>query len=281
MVVIPEGSFGIGSPADEKGRSDDEGPQHPVKVASFALGRTAVTVGEFKQFAAASGYKTEAERNPDQGIRTYKGESWDWTKGASWRAPGFSQTDEHPVVGVSWNDAQAYVKWIGEKSRKAYRLPSEAEREYATRAKTTTSRFWGDDPDQACRYGNVADRALKTKYPKWPWTIHGCDDAHVHTAPAGSFDPDTFKLYDMIGNVWEWTQDCWNDNYKGAPGDGKAWESGDCGRRVARGGSWIVRSGLTPVPRTASGAGRTTATTTSVSVSPGRFDLLHPCLFTS
>jgi formylglycine-generating enzyme required for sulfatase activity len=84
----------------------------------------------------------------------------------------------------------------------------------------------------------VADRSLKSKYPKWPWTIHECDDGYVHTAPVGSFQPNGFGLYDMIGNVWEWVQDCWNDSYKGAPGDGSAWESGDCGRRVVRGGSW-------------------------------------------
>lgn len=238
MVALPEGTFTMGSPPDEQGRSDDEGPPHPVKIAPFALGRTAVTVGEFKRFVAASGYKTEAERNPGQGIRTYEEGSYDWTKGASWRRPGFAQTDEHPVVGVSWNDAQAYVKWIAEKTGKAYRLPSEAEREYAARAKTTTSRFWGDDPDQACRYGNVADRAFKKAFPKFPWPTHICDDGYVHTAPVGSFYPNSFKLYDMIGNVWEWAQDCSHDNYKGAPGDGSAWESGDCGRRVERGGSW-------------------------------------------
>ena len=238
MVPLPADTFTMGSPPDETGRTVDEGPQHPVKVAPFALGRTAVTVGEFKQFAAASGYRTEAERNPDLGIRTNKGETREWTKGTSWRDPGFSQTDAHPVVGVNWNDAQAYVKWIAEKTGKPYRLPSEAEREYAARAKTTTSRFWGDDPDQACRFGNVGDRSLKTRYPKWPRAVHDCDDGHVHTAPAGSFDPNPLMLYDMVGNVWEWTQDCWNENYKNALGDGSASESGQCGLRAARGGSW-------------------------------------------
>lgn len=175
MVVIHAGEFTMGSPKTEKGRSDDEGPQRKVRITrDFALGKYAVTVGEFERFLAASGYKTEAERNPSEGMRVWDGKEWAWSKGKSWRDPGFKQDGRHPVVGVSWNDAQAYVKWLSDKTGKAYRLPSEAEWEYAARAGTTTSRFWGDDPNQACRYANVADRTAKAKYPAW--TIHDCDD---------------------------------------------------------------------------------------------------------
>jgi len=246
MAVIPAGSFTMGSPKGEVGRSDYEGPQHPVKIAAdFALGSREVTVAEFSRFVQASGYRTEAERDSEQGIRVWDGRKWDWSKGKSWRNPGFAQDDRHPVVGVSWNDAQAYVKWLGEKTGKGYRLPSEAEWEYAARARTTRARFWGDDANQACRYANVADRSLSAARPKWPWTIHECDDRYTETAPVGSFEPGSFEpnafdLYDMIGNVWEWTQDCWNDRYSdAAPADGAPWLKGDCGRRVVRGGSWF------------------------------------------
>jgi formylglycine-generating enzyme required for sulfatase activity len=243
MVVIPAGEFVMGSPKSEAGRTDDEGPQHRVRIAKpFALGRYPVTVGEFGRFVHVSGYQTEAERNPEQGIQAWddsKGE-WNWSKGKSWRNPGFAQDDRHPVVGVSWNDALAYVKWLGEKTARAYRLPSEAEWEYAARAGTTTARFWGDDPNQAFRYANVADRSLKAAHPKWPWPIHECDDGYAETALVGSFEANAFGLCDMIGNVWEWLQDCWNETYTGAPDDGRSWERGDCGRRVVRGGSWSV-----------------------------------------
>jgi formylglycine-generating enzyme required for sulfatase activity len=192
MIVIPAGEFVMGSPKSEAGRRDDEGPQHRVWIAKpFAIGRYAVTVGEFGRFVQVSGYQTEAERNPEQGIRAWddsKGE-WNWSKGKSWRNPGFAQDDRHPVVGVSWNDGLAYVKWLGEQTARAYRLPSEAEWEYAARAGTTTARFWADDPNQAFRYANVADRSLKAAHPKWPWPIHECDDGYAETAPVGSFAP--------------------------------------------------------------------------------------------
>jgi formylglycine-generating enzyme required for sulfatase activity len=241
MVVIPAGEFTMGSPESEEGRSADEGPQHKVRIARpFALGRYELTVAEFSRFVAATGYKTEAERNPGEGIAAWDDQKneWAWSQGKSWRDPGFVQGDNHPVVGVSWNDAIAHIKWLSEKTRKAYRLASEAEWEYAARAGTTTARFWGEDPNQASRYANVADRQLKAKFPNWPWPVHDCDDGFAESAPVGSFEPNAFGLHDMIGNVWEWVQDCWNDSYKGAPADGRAWESGDCGRRVLRGGSW-------------------------------------------
>ena len=241
MVVIPAGQFLMGSPKPEAGRLISEEPEHWVRIAKpFALGHGTVTVGEFSRFVEASDYKTEAERSPEQGIWALDRDKAEWAqaKDKNWRNPGFAQDDRHPVVGVNWNDAQAYVKWLGEKTGKAYRLPSEAEWEYAARAWTTSARFWGDDPNHACHYANLADRSLKTTHPKWPWPIHECDDGYVETAPVGSFAPNAFGLYDMIGNVWEWQQDCWNESYRGAPDDGRAWESGRCGRRVVRGGSW-------------------------------------------
>jgi formylglycine-generating enzyme required for sulfatase activity len=235
MVVIPAGSFQMGSPDDEKGRNSDEGPEHKVRINEpFALGKREVTVGEFRAFVAATGYRTEAEQG--QGCAVLDSAKWRYGAKRNWRAPGFPQGDDHPVVCVSWNDARAYLKWLSAKANQNYRLPSEAEWEYAARARTTTARFWGEHSDQACQYANVADEALKRQY-NWR-TIHDCDDGHVNTAPVGSYKSNAFGLKDILGNVWEWTDDCYNDSYDGAPSDGSAWSKGDCGRRVLRGGSW-------------------------------------------
>jgi formylglycine-generating enzyme required for sulfatase activity len=224
LVVIPAGAFMMGSPPHEAGRSDDEGPRHRVRISQFALGRHAVTVAQFGRFASDTGYETEAERNPSEGIRAWedKKKEWVWSMGKSWRDPGFAQDDRHPVVGVSWNDAVAYVRWLAGKTRQPYRLPSEAEWEYAARAGSTTRYPWGDEPGS--NRANFYDSGSR-------WSGR-------QTAPVGSFEPNAFGLYDMIGNVWEWTQDCWNESYAGAPEDARPWETGDRGRRVVRGGSW-------------------------------------------
>jgi formylglycine-generating enzyme required for sulfatase activity len=235
MVVIPAGSFRMGSPDSEQGRDSDEGPVHTVRIDEpFALARREVSVGQFRAFVEATGYRTEAEKGG--GCYVWDGSQWGKDSKRNWRSPGFEQGEDHPVVCVSWNDARAYVGWLGKETGQTYRLPSEAEWEYAARAGTTTARFWVDSPDAACRYANVADRAAKKKNPDW--TIHDCDDGFVYTAPVGSFEANAFGLRDMLGNAGEWTEDCWNDSYKGAPADGRAWVKGDCGRRVVRGGSW-------------------------------------------
>jgi formylglycine-generating enzyme required for sulfatase activity len=141
------------------------------------------------------------------------------------------------VIDVSWNDAREYVAWLSSKTGEKYRLPSEAEWEYAARAGTTTERFWGNSHVEACRYANVYDESGKRAETR-PWPSHECDDGYAWTAPVGSFQPNAFGLEDMLGNVWEWTEDCWNETYEGAPTDGGAWTRGDCGRHVVRGGSW-------------------------------------------
>jgi formylglycine-generating enzyme required for sulfatase activity len=237
MVVIPGGSFTMGSPESEttrEGVPDEyakrERPQHPVSVRSFALGKFEVTRGEFGQFVRETGHGFGG------GCYVYDGKEWKQEPGRDWRSPGFAQTERDPVACVNWDDAKAYVAWLSKKTGKEYRLPSEAEWEYAARARTTAARHWGEDASQACGYANVADRAGKQTYPNW--TIHDCDDGKAHTAPAGSYKPNGFGLHDMLGNVWEWTEDCWNESYTGAPGNGSAWSSGDCRRRVLRGGSW-------------------------------------------
>ena len=135
---------------------------------------------------------------------------------------------------------------MGRKTGERYRLPSESEWEYAARAGTTAARYWGNDPDAACKSANVYDRTSKSKNG-YDWTHHECTDGHAHTAPVGSFRSNDFGLYDVLGNVFEWLEDCWNDSYSGVPTDGTAWTAGDCGLRVLRGGSWdnaprIIRS---------------------------------------
>ena len=223
MVAIPAGQFLMGSPASEKGRFDSEGPQHEVRVPAFALGKYDVTNEEFLAFLKETGYQP-APCDPILGM--------------VWRSPGDglayppSNIDPPglPAVCVNWYDAEAYIAWLNAKLHALgqshgagpYRLPSEAEWEYAARAGTRTARWWGE----AIGKDNANCDGCGSRW-----------DA-VLIAPAGSFGPNPFGLYDMLGNVWDWTADCWNESYVGAPADGRPWAKGDCSRRVLRGGSW-------------------------------------------
>lgn len=238
MVVIPAGHFLMGSLESEAGRDKDEGPQHEVSVKKFALGKTEVTVGEFRRFVRATSYKTEAERDVGaQGCNTLEDGKWDWHAGRYWDNTGFKQSDKQPVACISWNDAKEYVKWLSSSTGNSYRLPSEAEWEYAARAGSTTARYWGNNPDDACRYANVADQTTNGGQ-SWP-TKHNCKDGNWFSAPVASYTANAFGLYDMIGNVWEWVEDCSHDSYSGAPVDGRVWAGGNCSVRVLRGGSWL------------------------------------------
>ncbi|MDH3444450.1 MAG: SUMF1/EgtB/PvdO family nonheme iron enzyme [Deltaproteobacteria bacterium] len=240
MGVIPAGSLWMGSPDNEPSRNEDEGPQRTVTLRkAFALGRYEITVGEFRAFIDATEYKTEAEEGT--GCQIWTGKEWKYDNAKYWKNPGFAQTDRHPVVCVSWNDAYRYLNWLKSQTGKPYRLPSEAEWEYATRGGTLTSRYWGNEADRACQHANVADRTLKRKFPNSTVTVHNCEDGHVYTAPVGSYLQNRFGLKDTLGNVWEWVEDCWHKTYNGAPTDGSAWLEANgvaCGLRVIRGGSW-------------------------------------------
>ena len=195
MVVVPTGSFMMGSPSSEKGRDSDEGPQHRVRIAQpFAVGVYEVTFAEWDACVSAGGCNGYGPA--DRG----------WGRG------------QRPVIYVSWNDAQAYVKWLSNKTGKRYRLLSEAEWEYVARAGTETPFHFGMTISQNQANYNRNYRA--------------------QTMEAGSFPANGYGLYDVHGNVDEWVQDCWNDSYSGAPTDGSAWTSGDCSGRVLRGGSW-------------------------------------------
>ena len=203
MVVVPAGKFMMGSSADEPKRYNDEGPQHQVTISRpFAVGKYAVTCGQFEAFIDDTRYGT----------------SYDW------KYQGFTQTDEHPVVYVSWDDVQEYVVWLKRITGKEYRLLSEAEWEYVARAGTTTAFHFGDtiSRDQANYWHD--DKS-------WP--------EDIGTVAVGSYPANAFGLHDVHGNVWEWVEDCWHNDYTGAPTDGSAWVS-DCDDdlRVLRGGSW-------------------------------------------
>ncbi len=241
MVVIPAGEFIMGSPASEADRLPSEGPQHRVRIASsFALGRTEVTVGEFGRFVQASGYRTSAEKDAGKGCVAWdKGDNnVDWRAGRNWREPGYVQGEQQPVTCVSWEDAGAYVQWLVKETGKGYRLPSEAEWEYAARAGSSSARPWGEDPKEACAHANVRDKTT-LEGMSFGDPMHDCNDGYWFPAPVGNYKPNRFGLHDMIGNVWEWVQDCYQDSYTGAPADGGTWEAGKCEARVSRGGSWL------------------------------------------
>ncbi len=240
MMRIPGGCFQMGSPISEKGRSEDE-RQHRVCVEAFEIGKYEVTVGEFKRFTSATGYRTDAERNTgEKGCYAWSATDgkWGWREGVDWRQPGYELSDAHPVVCMSWNDAVAYAAWLSKQTERTYRLPTETEWEYAARAGTTSARYWGDDPDQACRYANVADQ---TGGPRGhSWTVkHDCTDKYWYSAPVGSFQANAWNLSDLLGNVWEWTCSAYDRRYGGA--ETKCVESPRADARAVRGGSWYYR----------------------------------------
>jgi formylglycine-generating enzyme required for sulfatase activity len=231
MVVIPAGSFTMGSPASEEGRFDNEGPTRRFTLRSFAAGKYEVTRGEFAAFARATNFR------PTGGCTVLTNQRWTIDTGKNWQNPGFTQTDRDPVVCVNWDDAQRYVAWLRERTAKPYRLLGEAEWEYAARAGSAAARPWGPSAADACTYANVADAALR-RIGAPSWTYHECNDGAATTAPVGSLKPNAFGLYDMIGNANEWVEDCWAANPSALPADGRALVSEGCIIRVLRGGSW-------------------------------------------
>lgn len=223
LVLIPTGRFQMGSSEHEhkiavkagaqKTWLDRELPAHWVGIEqSFALGRYPVTVGEWRAFVKATGWQSKMD--------------------VDWQQPGFAQDERHPVVCVSWHDAQLYLQWLSEKTGQEYRLPSEAEWEYACRAGSHTAFSFGDEitPEHA----NYDGHFTYNDGPK--------GSSHGGTTRVGSYQPNPWGLFDMHGNVWEWTQDTVHDNYLGAPIDGSAWEQGgDKARRILRGGAWLYQ----------------------------------------
>ncbi len=203
MVLIPAGELLMGSPDSDKDAFPFEKPQHRVRITKpFYLGTYHVTRGQFRQFIADSGYKTDPEKTDTKGAFGWNPETktFDFNEKYCWRNAGFEQTDEHPVINVTWNDAVAFCKWLSKKEGKTYRLPTEAEWEYACRGGTITRYYSGDDPETLAKVGNVADAAVKAKFPDWKFTSKA-NDGYVFTAPVGKFKPNAFGLYDMHGNA--------------------------------------------------------------------------------
>ncbi|SEQ47568.1 Formylglycine-generating enzyme, required for sulfatase activity, contains SUMF1/FGE domain [Solimonas aquatica] len=208
MVLLPAGSFLMGN--DSGAGNGYDLPLHEVRVNAFAIGRHEVTRGQWQAC-----------------VRDKVCES----------LPDGAGDPRLPAAQLSWKQAQRYLQWLSVRSDHHYRLPSEAEWEYAARAGTQTQYSWGNLSRSACSYANSFDRSGRAAYPAWNWDID-CDDGYAQTAPVGSFAANAWGLYDMLGNVWEWVQDCWNPDYRGAPSDARAWLAGDCGKRVNRGGGW-------------------------------------------
>jgi formylglycine-generating enzyme required for sulfatase activity len=241
MVAVPAGRFMMGATADDPGRdaAGREEPRHEVVIAHpFAVGRFEVLRGEWAEFVRATGLGDPEGCNIHQATVP----RWPTVKGLNWHDPGFAQSDRDPAVCMSWNEARAYVAWLSRKTGRHYRLLSEAEWEYAARAGTTSPHFWGERPEDACLYANGSDMTRKQSHPEWN-ADQPCRDGFVDTSPAGSFRPNAFGLYDMLGNVAEMTEDCRSDDYAGAPADGSPREDGNCRYRINRGDTWTSTPG--------------------------------------
>ncbi len=227
MTVLPAGHFQQGGTV---GASSFELPQHAVVIGRpFAMSTDEVTIAEFQEFVAASPREMA-------GCTTYDGQ-WQLHPDANWLAPGFEQSPTHPVTCVSWDDAVAYAAWLSQRTGHQYRLPSASEWEYAARAGGDESSPWGADGSQACLDANVADQSAMERFPGW--NVFSCSDHYVTTAPVGSFKANAFGLHDLFGNVFEWVEDCWSDDYENAPTDGLAMVTPGCAEHEMRGGSWF------------------------------------------
>jgi len=263
LVRIPAGEFLMGSdepievlaqafPRYERRRLAelrDEAPVHRVRIArAFYLGQHEVTVGQFRQFVQASGYVPESVADGTGGYgynatydpaTTRRGDAFEGRDPRySWQNPGFVQNDTHPVLNVTWNDAMALAAWLSKQEGVRYRLPTEAEWEYACRAGSNTRYAGSDDPQSLLAAANTFDADAAVFWPRWQDRALRGHDGHAFTAPVGSFRPNAFGLYDMLGNVWEWTADWYGeDSYaQSSPQDPQGPSDGNV--RVRRGGSW-------------------------------------------
>lgn len=233
LVIVPAGRFLMGSAPDEVGRFEDEGPVHEVNIARpLAVMRSPVTIAEFERFARATRF------TPTGGCNVWD-EKGDWQKveARSWRDPGFAQGADYPVVCISWNEGQAYAKWLSSRTGQAYRFLTESEFEYAARAGATTPFPWGKGGENFCTFANGFDRSAVRGHPNWG--TPACDDGFAFTAPVGRFGSNAFGLTGMTGNAFQWVEDCFvAGGYAGAPADGSARQASPCKARAIRGGSW-------------------------------------------
>ncbi len=243
MMIIPSGDFMMGATKEEfAGFMDrysifysDETPLHKVHVQEFALAKADVTRAQFSVFVKDTGFKAT-------GCQVYDGKTAHFDENADWRNPGFVQTEDDPVVCVSWNDAKRYIGWLNKKLHKqshvVYRLPTEAEWEYAARAGTEGKTYWADTRLDTCKFANVRDQSVNVVDPSAPHVE--CNDGFVYTSPVGMFAPNSWGLFDMLGNVYQWVEDCQHVGYSMPPLAGASLATPNCALRIRRGASWAT-----------------------------------------
>jgi formylglycine-generating enzyme required for sulfatase activity len=242
MVVVPHGGFTMGAGDGEEGARDNEGPAHAVRFErGFALALHETTVAEFARFVAATGYRTVAERSGRSSAYDERGGAMVEVRGAHWRrgyqgrrAAGAGE----PVLHVAFDDAAAYAEWLSARSGQRYRLPSEAEFEYALRGGEQAPWAWGATLPRRALGNLTGEGDVSPQGRRWGRAIRGWADGHWGPAPVGRYPAEAFGTHDLIGNVSEWVEDCWHDSYRRAPADGRAWVNPGCDERVVRGGSW-------------------------------------------
>lgn len=237
MIAIPSGKAMIGAePYEANRKRGDVGLRQVTIDYQFAVGKTEVTRGQYRQFMKETGHLMAVA-----GCNTWsRTRIMGYVPNHNWDNPGYPQQDSHPVVCVSHVDATAYAKWLTIRTGKPYRLLSSTEFEYATRAGTRGPWFWGSANADACKYANVGDQIFRRSFDQAP--TFNCDDGYEHTAPVAKYEPNDWGLYDMLGNVWEWTDDCLHRDLTKIPTDGRPWleeDNGECERRIPRGGSWV------------------------------------------
>tara|TARA_B110000438_G_scaffold263622_1_gene275734 strand:- start:3803 stop:4729 length:927 start_codon:yes stop_codon:yes gene_type:complete len=236
MVVIPPGTYDMGY---DGGIAEDryDGPVHPVVLDyAFALGRYEITTAQFRKFVGETGHETASD------CRVWAGEGMRNTPGLSWRNPGYARPplDNEPVACITWPDARAYVDWLTTKTGQPYRLPTEAEWEYVAHDRNAHTFAWGENPNDGCAYASIYDQSGLNRLR--PTTPVNCDDGFAMASPVGSFPPNSYGIYDIIGNVWEWVEDCYVAPYADQPDDGSAYMlEGGCTVRSVRGGCWSTQ----------------------------------------
>jgi formylglycine-generating enzyme required for sulfatase activity len=254
LVLLEPGAYLIGAAPEEGhalGLSPDlvqrEQPSHRVTIArSIAFGRYEITIAQFAAFTADTGY------SPQPGCWEFIGSRWNFDETRSWQNAKLGQSDDHPVTCVNWHDAEAYVRWLSRRSGKPYRIPSEAEWEYAARAGTQTAYWFGSERAAVCRNINLGDLDTEARFHwagrptdlRLAWTPETCHDGFATTSPVDAKPPNGFGVYGVLGNVMEWAADCWHDDYRSGPDQQDArLTSGDCASRVMRGQGWVAIAG--------------------------------------
>jgi formylglycine-generating enzyme required for sulfatase activity len=242
LVVVPAGSFQFGAVAHDKKASAREQPAHEVRFAQpFAISRTEITVTQFQQFIRQSGYRSVAEQQGRSEVfdlasgKLIEGKAVDWRHDQS----GRPARGDVPVLHVAFADANAYAAWLSKRSGKRYRLPSEAEWEYVLRAGSSTVFPWGDKAKAVAKGNLTGDGDRFPNGRNWRNAIRNYRDGYWAVAPVRQYSAEAFGSFDMLGNVSEWVEDCWHENYRRAPANGEAWVNPGCSHRVVRGSAWL------------------------------------------